>query len=77
MQMTTLGDNKQSVKMLLRSGIERQFLIPEYQRPYAWTFEQVETMFNDIWDFTESSGGPEKNTTYFLGTIVAFVNEKK
>ena len=77
MQMTTLGDNKQSVKMLLRSGIECPFLIPEYQRPYAWTFEQVETLFNDIWDFTETSGGPKRKATYFLGTIVAFINKEK
>lgn len=77
MQMTTLGDNKQNVKTLLRSGIECPFLIPEYQRPYAWTFEQVETLFNDIWDFTETSGGPKRKATYFLGTIVAFINKEK
>ncbi len=33
------------------SGIQWAFLIPEYQRPYAWTFDQVDTLFSDIWDF--------------------------
>ena len=48
MPITTLGENKQSVKVLLQSGIERPFLIPEYQRPYAWNFDQVDTLFADL-----------------------------
>ena len=76
MPITTLGENKQSVKVLLQSGIERPFLIPEYQRPYAWNFDQVDTLFADLWDFTESTGGPERSATYFLGSIVSFVNER-
>lgn len=76
MPITTLGDNKQSVKVLLQSGIERPFLIPEYQRPYAWNYDQVDTLFADLWDFTESTGGPERSATYFLGSIVSFVNER-
>lgn len=75
MSTTTLGDNKQSVKVLLQSGIERPFLIPEYQRPYAWNFDQVDTLFSDIWDFTESTGGPERSASYFLGSVVSFLNE--
>ena len=75
MPITTLGDNKQSVKVLLQSGIERPFLIPEYQRPYAWSFDQVDTLFADIWDFTESTGGPERSASYFMGSIVSFLNE--
>lgn len=75
MPITNLGDNKQSVKVLLQSGIERPFLIPEYQRPYAWSFDQVDTLFSDIWDFTETTGGPERSAPYFLGSIVSFLNE--
>ena len=40
MPVTALSDNKQSVKVLLMSGIQHAFLIPEYQRPYAWTPNQ-------------------------------------
>ncbi len=25
-----------------------QFEIPDYQRPYAWTTEQAEELFNDL-----------------------------
>lgn len=42
---TTIEVNKQSVEMLLGSGKSKPFVIPEYQRPYAWTEEQVETLF--------------------------------
>lgn len=34
---TTIEVNKQSVEMLLGSGKSKPFVIPEYQRPYAWT----------------------------------------
>ena len=44
---TTIEVNKQSVEMLLGSGKSKPFVIPEYQRPYAWTEEQVETLFED------------------------------
>ena len=76
MPVTALSDNKQSVMVLLRTGIQHPFLIPEYQRPYAWTYDQVETLFSDIWEFTETTGGPEREKTYFLGSIVSFINEK-
>ena len=39
---TTIEVNKQSVEALLGSGKSKPFVIPEYQRPYAWTDEQVE-----------------------------------
>ena len=76
MPITALNDNKQSVMVLLKSGIQHPFLIPEYQRPYAWNYDQVDTLFIDIWDFTESTGGPDREATYFLGSIVCFINEK-
>lgn len=41
---TTIEVNKQSVEALLGSGKSKPFVIPEYQRPYAWTDEQVETL---------------------------------
>lgn len=41
---TTIEVNKQSVETLLGSGKSKPFVIPEYQRPYAWTDEQVETL---------------------------------
>ena len=62
---TTIEVNKQSVETLLGSGRFKPFVIPEYQRPYAWSDEQVETLFEDLWEFTAGSGGTENNGFLF------------
>ena len=72
---TTIEVNKQSVEMFLGSGKSKPFVIPEYQRPYAWTEEQVETLFEDLWEFTTISGGVERESSYFLGSVVSYENE--
>lgn len=69
---TTIEVHKQSVKQLLESGKENPFIIPEYQRPYAWTDEQVVTLFDDLWEFVSN----ESQETYFLGSIVSYKNEQ-
>lgn len=38
---TTIEVNKQSVRQLLETGKNKKFIIPEYQRPYAWSDEQI------------------------------------
>lgn len=68
---TTIEVNKQSVKQLLETGKEKKFVIPEYQRPYAWSDEQIQTLFDDLAEYT----GNNTESTYFLGTIVAYENE--
>lgn len=68
---TSISVNKVSVQDLLKSGKEHKFIIPEYQRPYAWGVEEAETLFNDLWDFTE-----KQESTYFLGSIVSYLNEQ-
>ena len=72
---TTISVNKQSISELLRTGRTKPFIIPEYQRPYAWTSEQIETLFEDIWEFATTIGGLDHNGSYFLGSIVSFENE--
>ena len=72
---TSINVNKQCVSDLLKSGRTKPFIIPEYQRPYAWNAEQVENLFEDIWEFATTTGGLYKNGTYFLGSIVSFENE--
>lgn len=72
---TTISVNKQSVSELLKTGRTKPFIIPEYQRPYAWTSEQIETLFEDIWEFATTIGGLDRNGSYFLGSIVSFENE--
>lgn len=72
---TTITVNKQTVIQLLEGGKAKPFIIPEYQRPYAWTQDEVDTLFYDLWDFAASSGGSERDGTYFLGSIVSFTND--
>lgn len=74
---TTINVNKQSVKDLLGSGTKNPFIIPEYQRPYAWTEDEITTLFEDLWDFATTSGGTDNDGTYFLGCIVSYENEDK
>ncbi len=75
---TSIEVNKQSVKELLESGKKNAFVIPEYQRPYAWKEEHIVTLFNDLKEFTENQQekDDEEEGSYFLGTIVSFENDK-
>jgi hypothetical protein len=73
---TTISVNKQNVLELLTTGRVKPFIIPEYQRPYAWTSDQIETLFEDIWEFATTIGGLNRNGSYFMGSIVSFENEK-
>lgn len=71
---TSINVNKQSVKDLLSSGAVHKFVIPEYQRPYAWSEDEVETLFNDLLEFTKKTLN-HKDQTYFLGSVVSYTNE--
>lgn len=49
------------------------YVIPSYQRPYAWTVDQASELFDDLYDFYVR----EKKDTYFLGSIVLIKEEGK
>lgn len=49
------------------------YVIPSYQRPYAWTEVQASELFSDLHDFFLK----EKDDTYFLGSIVLIKDEGK
>lgn len=68
---TTIEINKQNVQEFLTSGKKQKFIIPEYQRPYAWTDEEVQTLFDDLVEHAAA----QSDSYYFLGTIVSYVNE--
>lgn len=73
---TVISVNKVKVEDLLKGGTTHKFVIPEYQRPYSWTEEQVTTLFEDITEFSINVGGSEKEgAMYFLGSIVSYINE--
>ncbi|PHI12427.1 DUF262 domain-containing HNH endonuclease family protein [Fusobacterium polymorphum] len=73
---TTISINKQTIEQFLLNARTKPFLIPEYQRPYSWTSDQIDTLFNDIWEFTCNEGGTDKEGTYFLGSIVSYENDR-
>lgn len=68
---TTIEVNKQSVKQLLETGKIHKFVIPEYQRPYAWSDEQIQMLFDDLAEYTAN----DSESTYFLGTVVSYEND--
>lgn len=49
-------------------------MIPEYQRPYAWSDEQIQVLFDDLSEYTHNTNDDDEST-YFLGTIVSYENE--
>lgn len=77
---TSINVDKQSISTFLYKGSEKNaeipFIIPEYQRPYAWNIDQIQVLFDDIWDFALNYGGTERpDGTYFLGSIVSYEND--
>ena len=53
-----------------------QFEIPDYQRPYAWTTEQAEELFNDLMSAMQDARSNEATSQYFLGSIVLIKNDR-
>ena len=44
MAEANINVNKQTVLQLLKSGQKVPFLIPEYQRPYSWSDDEIITL---------------------------------
>lgn len=55
------------------------FLIPDYQRPYAWEDTECQTLWEDIFNFAFPENNRDNfnsdNDEYFLGPIVTFKND--
>lgn len=78
MDTTEISVNKKSVKDLLSSGSTSKFVIPDYQRPYNWSDDEINTLFEDLWEATlDSITNQSSNKTFFLGSIVTFYNKEK
>lgn len=75
--MSKLNVDQKTIFDLL-SDKKSDFLIPDYQRPYAWAEEECQTLWDDIFTFSFPDNNYEKfndNEEYFLGSIVTFRNE--
>ena len=76
--MSKLNVDQKTI-MLLFSDKKSDFLIPDYQRPYAWEENQCQTLWDDIFSFAFPDNNCDKfdsNEEYFLGSIVTFENER-
>ena len=65
-------------KSILKLFEERntRFLIPDYQRPYAWDTEECLTLWEDITSFAFPEDDFNQDDEYFLGPIVIFKNDQ-
>lgn len=76
--MSKLNIDQQTVKQLF-SDKKSDFLIPDYQRPYAWGEKECQTLWDDIFTFAFPDNDYSKfdsdNDEYFLGPIVTFKNK--
>ena len=75
--MSKLNIDQKTIRELLTDK-HADFLIPDYQRPYAWTRDECETLWDDLKSFAfpndTSADFDSENDEYFLGPIVTFKN---
>ena len=76
--MSKLNVDQKTIKALFEDK-KSDFLIPDYQRPYAWSEIECQTLWEDIFSFAfpnnDYSQFDNENDEYFLGPIVTFKNQ--
>ena len=75
--MSKLNVDQKTIKDLFQSK-KSDFLIPDYQRPYAWTDVECQTLWDDIFEFAFPGDDVSKfnsDEEYYLGPIVTFKND--
>lgn len=77
--MSKLNVDQKSIKDLFQNN-KADFLIPDYQRPYAWEDKECQTLWDDIFSFAfpdnDYSKFDSNKDEYFLGPIVTFKNDE-
>ena len=59
-----MGENKIELKSVSEL-LEMKFFIPNYQRGYRWTEQQVKDLLNDVDDFCPQKVNTNEETWYF------------
>ena len=76
--MSKLNIDQKTILELF-SGKKTNFLIPDYQRPYAWGKSECRTLWDDLYNFCFPNINCDDfdgdNEEYFLGPIVTFKND--
>ena len=77
--MSKLNIDQKTVKELFENK-KSDFLIPDYQRPYAWGESECLTLWEDIFSFAFPDNDKDSfnsdSDEYFLGPIVTFKNDQ-
>ena len=70
--MSKLSVDQKTIYLLLNDK-HADFLIPDYQRPYAWTLEECETLYEDLWEFAFPNNNCDafnrETDEYYLGKL--------
>ena len=77
--MSKLNVDQKSIKDLFTEK-SANFLIPDYQRPYAWDEAECQTLWDDIFTFSfpgEDVEAFNPDDEYFLGPIVTYKNTSR
>lgn len=59
-----------SVKTLLTD--ENNYLVPMYQRNYAWGEGEINQLIQDVLDYQKKSDQQDTPQTYYIGTLVVY-----
>ena len=77
--MSKLNIDQKTVIELF-SDKRSDFLIPDYQRPYAWNESECQTLWDDLFAFAIPDNNIERfnddSDEYYLGPIVTFENRQ-
>lgn len=76
--MSKLNIDQKTIRLLLTDK-HSDFLIPDYQRPYAWGEDECATLWDDLFSFAfpndDCDAFDSSADEYFLGPIVTFKND--
>lgn len=59
-----------SVQQLLSDS--HRYLVPMYQRNYAWGEGEINQLIQDVLDYQQKNQHREQKKTYYIGTLVVF-----
>ena len=65
-----MGDNPKNIKEILAND---SYIIPRYQRNYAWGKSEISQLIKDIEEFFPKANTEDKS--YYLGSLVCFKRE--
>lgn len=76
--MSKLNIDQNTIKELFENK-RSDFLIPDYQRPYAWDESKCQTLWDDLFEFSFPDDNKDKfndEDEYYLGPIVTYKNSQ-